>query len=142
MNNIKILTNVQEILKKEFEEVTIKFLEDSLFDNAILNEISIEPAGETYKSIALGGFAEKETEDVAFTINLIRKQEFEGDTLSLENFIKEKDRIIELLYCEELLGITGDFRSFEIQTEPLRFTDDEVVWDIWLYKINVLGKVR
>ena len=142
MNNIEVLKKVQEVLRQKFEEVSIKFLEDSIFDDVILNEIGIEPSGEKYKSVGLGGFTEHETESISFSINLVRKQEFKGDTLSLEQFLEEKDSIIELLYSEDLLGIDGIFRSFEIETEPLRFSHEEVAWDVWIYKIKVLGKVR
>lgn len=142
ISNIEILEEVKSILSKEFENVSIALLEDELFDGAILNGISIEPAGEVYKSTGIGGFSEKEIESISFNIHLIKKENFKGDTYSLKDFIDEKDKIIELLYCDELLGPTGNFRSFSISTEPLKFTDDETVFAVWIYKINVLGKIR
>ena len=126
IKTMEILEEVKNVVSKEFNNVSIAMLEDELFDGTILNGVSIEPAGETVKSIGIGGFSEKEIESISFNIH----------------FINEKDKIIELLYCEELLGPTGNFRSFSISTEPLKFTDDETVFAVWIYKINVLGKIR
>ncbi len=142
IKNIEVLEEVKNILSKEFDNVSIAMLEDELFNGAILNGISIEPAGEVYKSTGIGGFSEKEIESISFNLHLVKKQDYKGETYSLEDFINEKDKIIELLYCEELLGPTGNFRSFSISTEPLKFTDDETVFAVWIYKINVLGKIR
>ena len=142
IKNIEVLEEVKNILSKEFDNVSITMLEDELFNGAILNGISIEPAGEVYKSTGIGGFSEKEIESISFNLHLVKKQDYKGETYSLKDFIDEKDRIIELLYCDELLGPTGNFRSFSISTEPLKFTDDETVFAVWIYKINVLGKIR
>ena len=142
IKNIEVLEEVKNILSKEFDNVSIAMLEDELFNGAILNGISIEPAGEVYKSTGIGGFSEKEIESISFNLHLVKKQDYKGETYALEDFINEKDKIIELLYCEELLGPTGNFRSFSISTEPLKFTDDETVFAVWIYKINVLGKIR
>lgn len=142
IKNIEVLEEVKNILSKEFDNVSIAMLEDELFNGAILNGISIEPAGEVYKSTGIGGFSEKEIESISFNLHLVKKQDYKGETYSLKDFIDEKDRIIELLYCDELLGPTGNFRSFSISTEPLKFTDDETVFAVWIYKINVLGKIR
>lgn len=141
IKTMDILEKVKEILDKEFEYVSISFLEDEIFDIPILNTIAIEPANETYKSIGLGDFSEKEIENITFNIHLIRKQEFQGDK-SLCSFANDKDKIIELLYCDELLGIYGDFRSLKIDTEALKFTNDEVAFDVWIYRIKVFGEVR
>lgn len=142
IKNIEVLEEVKNILSKEFDNVSIAMLEDELFNGAILNGISIEPAGEVYKSTGIGGFSEKEIESISFNLHLVKKQDYKGETYSLKDFIDEKDRIIELLYCDELLGPTGNFRSLSISTEPLKFTDDETVFAVWIYKINVLGKIR
>lgn len=142
MNSMDVLKKIQEILKRDFEEVSIEFLEKSLFGKVLLNGISIEPAGETFKSVGIGGFSEKENETFSFNIHLLKKEDFEGDTLSLEEFVNDKDKIIEKIYCDELLGIDGYFRSFVIETEPLQFADDEVLQSVWIYKIKITGYVR
>lgn len=142
ISNIEILKEIKDVLSSEFDNVAIAFLEDELFNGTILNGISIEPAGEVYKSVGIGGFSEKEIESISFNINLIKKEDFKGDTYSLEDFMNEKDKIINLLYCDELLGINGKFRAFSISTEPLKFTNDETIFAVWIYKINVLGKIR
>ena len=142
IKTMEVLEEVKNILSREFNNVSIAMLEDELFDGTILNGVSIEPAGEIVKSIGIGGFSEKEIESISFNIHLIKKQDYKGETYSLEDFINEKDKIIELLYCDELLGPNGNFRSFSISTEPLKFTDDETVFAVWIYKINVLGKIR
>nr|WP_241635647.1 hypothetical protein [Fusobacterium gastrosuis] len=141
IKTMEILEKVKEILKKDFEDVSISFLEDEIFDSPILNIISIEPANESYRSVGLGNFAEKEIDNIVFNVHLIRKEEFDGDK-SLETFVNDKDKIIELLYCEDLLGVYGDFRSLKIETEALKFTDDEVAFDVWIYRIKVFGEIR
>lgn len=142
INGIDILAQIKNILDKQFDNVCLAFLEDAIFNSPILNGVYIEPAGEEYESVGLGDFTEKELESVSFNINLVRLEEFDGDTFSLKQFIDDKDKIIEALYCDELLGLKGNFRSFKIETEPLKFEDDETMYKLWLYKIKVYGKIR
>ena len=141
INPYDLLYKVEGLLKNYFEyDIEIGFFKtENLMEKFTTNKIVVEPLSDYVESEGLSSTFQVKNMDFVYNVHLIIKSKA-GDE-AFKKFLSERQKILEVLYNDELIGLDTRILSQSIKTNFNTEISKKVMYDIWIWiTVNKVDK--
>ncbi|WP_278572436.1 hypothetical protein [Fusobacterium ulcerans] len=142
INPYDLLYKVEGLLKNYFEyDIEIGFFKtENLMEKFTTNKIVVEPLSDYVESEGLSSTFQVKNMDFVYNVHLIIKSKA-GDE-AFKKFLSERQKILEVLYNDELIGLDTRILSQSIKTNFNTEISKKVMYDIWICTFEITAKLR